>query len=128
MSCAPSIVSIDDGTTTLVLDGYATVTGQVSRADVGTGTGIIEYSDGSAARWTRFTRNRWDLSFAGPAPSALWTLDMSVATWAATFPNPDDPGQSITVTVLPARPSAYSQDINSATRPWSLALEESQPS
>lgn len=128
MSCAPSIVSIDDGTTVLDLDGYATVSGQVSRADVGTGTAIIEYADGSAARWTRFTRNRWTLTFSGPAPANLWALDMAATTWTATFPNPDNPGQSITVDVLPARPETYSQDINSATRPWGLTLEEATPS
>lgn len=128
MSCADSLVSIDDGIAKLDLDGFATMSGSVGRQDVGTGTGVIEYADGTAARWTRYTRNRWTLSFSGPAPALLWSLDMGADSWLATFPNPDTPGQTITVTALPARPTEYGQDINSASRAWSITFDEVSPS
>lgn len=124
MACFDSILTLDDGTLTLEIDGMASVTGSIGQADTGTGSGIIEYADGSAKRWTRFEARIWSFSFSGPAPSELWDLDLSVATWAAIFEDPENIGVQLNRTVIPARPTQSGKDMNSAARSWSLTLRE----
>lgn len=126
MTCAfTSLLKLYDGTTTLDVHAYATITGSIGQADTGTGSGVVEYADGSAKRWVRFEARQWTFSMSGLAPSGLWTLALAAPTWTATFQDPDNIGDIINVNVVPARPtSGTPKDINAATRPWTLVLRE----
>lgn len=125
MSCLPeSILTLDDGSQSLIVHGNATATGTIGQADTDTGTGVVEYADGSAERWTRFEVRVWIFTMSGPAPSGLWALDLSAATWTATFPDPDSTSETVVATVIPARPEGAAKDINTAQRAWTLTLRE----
>lgn len=125
MTCPlPSLLTINDGTTVLQVHGHAMLQGIIGQRDSGTGHGIIEYADGSARRWIRFEARIWEISGTGPAPSGLWDLDLTAATWQATFPDPEDPSTNIVATVIPARPATSGKNIATAERPWSLELRE----
>lgn len=128
MSCTlPSLLNLNDGTLDLDVNGHAMLSGSIGQVDISTGHGVIEYADGSAKRWVRFESRTWLFSGSGPAPSSLWTLDLTVATWTATFEDPEDIGAQIVVAVVPARPSRSAKNIETAARGWTLELREAAP-
>ena len=121
MAAAASLVTIGDGTTSVVVTSYAMLTGSASQRDLETGHGEIEYANGSAKRWVRFERRALVLSGNGPAPHGLWALDLTVATWSVTLDSFDNDKGTDSWSVVPGRPQDV-RDFTSGRTSWTLEL------
>jgi len=121
MGIAASLLTINDGATGLVVPSTAMFNGQVSRSEVGSGSGVVEYATGNAKRWVRYEAWQLTISGNGPIPSGISDLDFTATGWEVTVSSfQNDTGTDVW-TVIPARPTE-TRDINSGRTSWSLTM------
>lgn len=123
---ASSLLTIDDGAMTLTVPSCAMYSGTTGKSDTGTGHGEIEYADGSARRWVRFQRLVLTISGAGPAPAGLWTLDLTVGSWAVRISSMKNDASMDDWICVPNRPQEV-RDLNTGRISWSILLTSAVP-
>jgi hypothetical protein len=117
----PELLVIDDGTTIVTVPKCSFMKGSISRADLKTGYGEIEYADGHAANWVRFQRRALTVSGNGPVPHGLWALSLSAASWTVTISSFSNNDTTEVWTCVPNRPQD-TRDLNTGRTAWTLEL------
>jgi hypothetical protein len=118
---AASLLTINDGATGHVVPSTAMFTGSVSRSEVGTGSGVIEYATGNAKRWVRYEAWQLTISGNGPVPNGLIDLDFTATGWTVTVSSFENDTNKDEWTVIPARPQE-TRDLNTGRTSWSLTM------
>jgi len=123
MAIAQSVLSIKDSATgpTLDVPASAMFRANVSRSEVGTGNGVIEYATGTAKRWVRYEAWQLVINGTGPVPSGIKDLDFTATGWTVTVSSFENDGGSDEWVVVPARPTE-TRDVNSGRTSWTLTM------
>ncbi len=119
-----SQITLNDGTTTINIDGQATHGLSENFDDLG-GSVIHRMLDGTAVKQTHWTSNkkRITLTCSGWWPPELETLDWS-QSMTLTIKSPTATGGEESYTVFCVEPPSETWTINEAKEDWTLVTEE----
>jgi len=123
MTCEVAF-SIYDGAA-MVNIGIGSIAGSYSIGKELIPEGIARFrgTDGTGALDVRFQKFRYTISGAGPADPALYSLDLTAASWTVTIPGFADGSASETWTVVPSYPTQTKDRLGGAHL-WTLTLED----
>jgi len=121
---ATSQITLYDGTTTVNIDGYASLGLEEAFSPVSGGSTVTRFIAGNAIKQSSYSGIKWAIRINGKGwvPSGLWGLDYT-QEMTLTVKDPIESGGTKQYTVF-ASLSVETWDINAATMNWSLQCEE----
>jgi len=123
MTCETAF-TISDGAT-LVTVSIGSIAGgySIGKELMREGVAPFRGTDGTGALDVRFQKFRYTISAAGPADPALFSLDLTAASWTVTIPGFADGSAEEIWIVVPAYPSQTKDRLGGA-HSWTLTLED----
>lgn len=121
-----SQITIDDGTTSINIDGVATLGLRQEFEEVPGGSRIIRFLDGSAIKQSNrpTLKRRITITGDGWVPPELLTIDFNVEL-TITIQDYSDPSGVLDYTVLAESVPRETWNVNTANISWSCVFEES---
>jgi hypothetical protein len=126
MACEVTITISDGSGDPVEITIGSLATGyEIGKAEIPDGHEVVRFANGSARRIHWWEKRQLTITGAGPAsPEALWTLDLTAASWTVTLPGFADGSADEVWTVIPARPDHRRSRLAPGGHSWTLTLVE----